>query len=524
MPSFNVTGICIPGIHYMVDITNKLNKIKALIDEGHYFTINRARQYGKTTTLNLLKHRLSGEYISIMISFEGLGDESFATPEAFCTSFTRKVGDALSYSGAESDLILRWKASLPSNFDELSTHIGNICTDKAIVLMIDEVDKVSNNTVFVNFLGMIRDKYLARAMGRDHSFRSVILTGVTDIKNIKLLLIQRGTHNPNKCERIQNSPWNIAADFDIDMSFNASEIASMLDMYERDHCIGMDITTVSSAIYQYTNGYPYLVSRICKHIDERLKKDWTEDGVKNAVKIILSENITLVDDLFKNLEANDDLRDVAYRICVKGDTIPFAHGVPAIDIGFMYGILNSRNGIYNDIKISNKIFEMLIYDYFTLKDILSNTPKITGVLKDDIVSGGRFDMVLCLEHFADHYAQTFVQNDARFLEQHARQVFLTYLKPLVNGMGFYHIESQLLDQRRMDIVVDYGMDQFIVELKIWHGERRHEDAYKQLCGYLDTLGMEMGYLLTFDFRKDSNKEFKAQWIEFEGKQIFDVIV
>lgn len=44
---FNVTADCKPNMHYMVDITKKLAKIKKLVDTGCYFTINRARQYGK---------------------------------------------------------------------------------------------------------------------------------------------------------------------------------------------------------------------------------------------------------------------------------------------------------------------------------------------------------------------------------------------------------------------------------------------------------------------------------------------
>ncbi len=36
--------------HYMVDIGNTLKEIVELVNEGDYFPINRARQYGKTTT------------------------------------------------------------------------------------------------------------------------------------------------------------------------------------------------------------------------------------------------------------------------------------------------------------------------------------------------------------------------------------------------------------------------------------------------------------------------------------------
>ena len=44
---FNVSADCKPNLHYMVDISEKLGKIKTMVDKGNYFTINRARQYGK---------------------------------------------------------------------------------------------------------------------------------------------------------------------------------------------------------------------------------------------------------------------------------------------------------------------------------------------------------------------------------------------------------------------------------------------------------------------------------------------
>ncbi len=46
---FNVTADCKPGEHYMVNLDGRLSEVKELVDAGKYFTINRARQYGKTT-------------------------------------------------------------------------------------------------------------------------------------------------------------------------------------------------------------------------------------------------------------------------------------------------------------------------------------------------------------------------------------------------------------------------------------------------------------------------------------------
>ena len=77
MKKFNVTGTCIPDMHYMVDITAKLEQIKTMVDKKLYFTINRARQYGKTTTLLALEHLLKEEYTVISLSFEGLGETPY---------------------------------------------------------------------------------------------------------------------------------------------------------------------------------------------------------------------------------------------------------------------------------------------------------------------------------------------------------------------------------------------------------------------------------------------------------------
>ena len=55
---FNITGVCYPKLHYMMDNSAKLSSVVNLISRGKYFTINRPRQYGKTTTLHFLVERL----------------------------------------------------------------------------------------------------------------------------------------------------------------------------------------------------------------------------------------------------------------------------------------------------------------------------------------------------------------------------------------------------------------------------------------------------------------------------------
>lgn len=53
---FNVAGDCKPKIHYMVDITGKLQRIKEMVDAGQYFTINRARNMEKQRPFTLWRN------------------------------------------------------------------------------------------------------------------------------------------------------------------------------------------------------------------------------------------------------------------------------------------------------------------------------------------------------------------------------------------------------------------------------------------------------------------------------------
>ena len=84
---FNTTAVCIPEEHYMVNIAQRLQEIKALVDDGKYFTINKARQYGKTTTLIELKRLLEAEYYVVLMDFQTFGSADFANENVFALSF-----------------------------------------------------------------------------------------------------------------------------------------------------------------------------------------------------------------------------------------------------------------------------------------------------------------------------------------------------------------------------------------------------------------------------------------------------
>lgn len=84
---FSTAGACDPGESYMVDIQKRLEEIKKLVDAGKYFMINRARQYGKTTTLLALAEFLKEDYVVILLDFQKIGSVKFADEYTFSAAF-----------------------------------------------------------------------------------------------------------------------------------------------------------------------------------------------------------------------------------------------------------------------------------------------------------------------------------------------------------------------------------------------------------------------------------------------------
>jgi hypothetical protein len=125
--------------------------------------------------------------------------------------------------------------------------------------------------------------------------------------------------------------------------------------------------------------------------------------------------------------------------------------------------------------------------------------------------------------FRDLLLEEYRDSTVPFLEREGRLLFLTFLKPIINGTGFYYVEPQTRDNRRMDLVVTYGQQEFIIELKIWRGDKYEESGRDQLSAYLATRNMNEGYLVTFDFSKDK-KATEPQWIEWNNKRLFEVII
>lgn len=513
----------------MVCLDDRMDKIKRLyVDRGKYFVINRGRQYGKTTTLRALERYLKEEYLVISMDFQGIGTDDFADEKSFVNAFSKEFLTAavrINESGKDSlwnpltDFV---ENSEDRSLRELFVCLNRICaaSDKPVVLCIDEVDSASNNQVFIDFLAQFRRYYLSRE--DSPTFYSVILAGVYDIKNLKRKIRYNEQHQ-------YNSPWNIAADFTIDMNFSTEQIAAMLEEYENDQRAGMDVRTVAGLIYEYTSGYPYLVSVLCKLLDEEIsiipggeKGDgvWNEKGIAEAVNLLLGKSRPLFQSMIRQMNEYPELKQMLNALLFQGKQITYNIDNPVIDLSAMFGYIVNREG---NVQVANRIFEMRLYSYFLSEEEVTNAIYDKAQENKNLYfQNGKLNMELVFQKFVEHFTDIYGDKDEKFLETYGRKLFLLYLKPIINGTGNYYVEAQTRDAGRTDVVVDYLGEQFVVEMKIWRGNEYNERGERQLSEYLDYYHLKKGYMLSFNFNK--KKEVGVRTIQAGDKEIVEAVV
>jgi hypothetical protein len=141
-----------------------------------------------------------------------------------------------------------------------------------------------------------------------------------------------------------------------------------------------------------------------------------------------------------------------------------------------------------------------------------------------INADGSLDVRKILIKFQEFMKHEYSKNREAFLENDARLVFLAFISPIINGVGFAFKEVTGGEEKRFDIVITYEKRMYILELKIWHGEEYYKKGLVQLGQYLEQYNLDEGYLLVFDFRKKENKDRESEEIEINSKKIFSVWV
>jgi energy-coupling factor transporter ATP-binding protein EcfA2 len=526
---FNVSGPCRPKKHYTVKLTSRLEEIRRMIAAGEYFVISKARQYGKTTLLRALAEYLKDDYQVLSLDFQNIESDEFANGDAFVHALAREINKRFRRMSGLSDEVKEKMFYLENcrnrcvRMAEMFACLSQWCgqSEKPVVLIVDEIDVAANNQVFLDFLAQLRAAYLDSEL--TPTFQSVILAGVYDIRNIRRKLRHDDEH-------MENSPWNIAADFLVNMSFSVNDIAGMLEEYSKDYDIDMEIRQIAALLYDYTSGYPYLVSRLCKLMDERIGGTagfhdkagaWTKRGCLKAVKMLLEENNPLFDSLMNKLSQFPELKAVISRQLFQGQPIAYVPDDTAVRIARMFGFVKIQD---STVQIANRIFEVRLYNKFLLDYSEQNSDIYAegSRQKNQFIIDGRLNVRHVLEKFVETFDYLYGDRGETFLEEEGRRYFMLFLKPIINGRGNCYVEAETRNQERMDLVIDYYGEQSVCELKVWRGNAYHERGERQLMEYLEHFGLKKGYMLSFNFNK--KKEIGVKEIRLGDKTLIEAVV
>lgn len=313
------------------------------------------------------------------------------------------------------------------------------------------------------------------------------------------------------------------------MSFSQADIAGMLREYEQDYHTGMDVAGMAALLHAYTSGYPFLVSRLCKLMDEKIagsgefpqkQAAWTKEGFLTAVRMLLTEENTLFESMDNKLIDYPDLKQMLKELLLQGKPIENIPGNQSMRMAVLFGFVTVQNGF---LCVANRIFETRLYNGFLSEESRnSEISQLALAGKNQFIRDGQLEVELLLRKFVDYYTELFGDYGEKFLEDDGRRIFLLYVRPIINGSGNYYIEAGTRDYRRTDLIIDFRGKQSVIELKIWRGNEYHSRGEKQLCEYLDYYRLKKGYMVSFNFNK--KKEPGVREIVLGDKILVEAVV
>ncbi|MFZ4661508.1 MAG: AAA-like domain-containing protein [Caldilineaceae bacterium] len=513
MRYFNTHGPVDVAQHYVVTRQLLIDKLSAQIDQGKYFTIFAPRQMGKTTLLRNLDEMLAANplYLPIPLSFERF--ESWSV-----TAFLDEVGELIAYhinqalqkSGHPQtqaiDLLLKEQPPRSYQaFERFFRSLYRIAPDLKVVLIIDEFDATPQEAISP-LLQTWRTMYLERRP--PHSLHNVILIG---IQNIARLNFGR------------SSPFNIAYQQRLD-DFTLAELQAMIEQYstETGQPFAPDVLTL---LHEQTGGHPFLVNRTAAIVTEEVATDRTQPITVADLRVALNQLARETNYNFETVirhaeKYRDDVLNILF-----GGTYIFNLNDGLVNELYTQGVI--RQDEHGNCRIANPLYgEVLLAAFRPVRVGLQTALLVNGYDFRTHVVDGQLQMATLLSRFRE-----FVERRGREafkvtdLPQEAtgQYLLMAYLDLIVRQLGgdlFTEVDS---GDGRLDLIVVYRGQRYIVETKIWRGPVEFDNGLAQLAAYLTTEGETRGYYVVFHARPNVYGQLAQEELEFQKTQADKVI-
>ena len=525
MRSFGTRGRVYPDKHYVVPRTEEIADYINRIKEGRYVVLFAPRQTGKTTFFRFAVETLTTEesdYFPIQLNFEEYEDYSVSN---FYASLDREMCKEIERvfqrrgeipSKALSQFLVDMKiidnASMRVFFEHFISFLNSQFGSKQkIVLIIDEFDAIPQAAV-KGFLHSLRYIYLSDELQCPHS------VGIVGVKSITQLNYDRSI-----------SPFNIQDEFNLP-NFSLTQVRALLSQYTEEVGQPFDPEVVI-ALHKQTAGQPFLVNRAAQILTEELEIPKTETIAMEHFLVahthLLEERNTNIDHLLTNIRRDHRFESLLMRICSYERGVPFNLDNEIISELTMYGVITKSSD--RMCEIVNPIYQHRIMQTFK--------PAINGLEEvyfpedadkdfiDYLTSSGEIELEALLDNFKDFIARAgfrilqVPETPKEYVGQNLLYAYLDHFIRTINADMFLEVQT---GRGRIDLLILYNSRKYIVETKIWEGERYYQAGKKQLVAYLKSEKADAGYYVVFDHR--TNPESRVETETLEGMTIRSYII
>ena len=500
MRRFWTQGRVYPGRHYVVPRSKEIEDFLTRVKEGRYIVLFAPRQTGKTTFFRMALDSLVTEsltYFPIQLNFEtckNLSTSDFY--EAFCKRVRKEIEqvfvkrehtlpDALTQF--LEDVKITNHLSMMEFFDQLSNVLNSHYNNQKVVVIIDEFDGIPQ-TVLSDFLHSLREIYLTDETRCPHS------VGIVGVKSISQLNYDRSV-----------SPFNVQDEFYLP-NFSCQQVQELFSQYTDE--TGQRISPeVIETLHKQTAGQPFLVNRFAQILTEELdipKNDTiTMLHFSEGLAKLLQEDNVNIRHLLTNIRRDQRFETLLMRIVSYERGVQYNQRNEIINQLTTYGVI--AKSADNMCEIVNPIYQHCIIQTFKpLFNGLEGDYFLENADFDDyLTQDGNIEMMPLLDNFQEFIARAGFKilqvpdTPKEFVGQYLLYAYLDQFVRIVRGAMYLEVQT---GRGRMDLLILHNSRKYIVETKIWEGDRRFQAGKRQLAAYLASEGAVEGYYVIFDHR------------------------
>lgn len=136
--------------------------------------------------------------------------------------------------------------------------------------------------------------------------------------------------------------------------------------------------------------------------------------------------------------------------------------------------------------------------------------------QDYLTPDGRIQMAALIDNFRDFIVRVGFKilqvpdTPQGYIGQHLLFAYLNQFVQIVGGTMYLEVQT---GRGRMDLLILYKNEKYIVETKIWGGDTHYQAGKKQLAAYLKSEKAVEGYYVVFDHRKNPEPRVETEIID-----------